>query len=43
MYIEPFWCGVMATLLAEAVVCAVLIARATKVNWNAGEEETDEE
>ena len=25
MYIEPYWCGVISTLLAEAVVCAVLI------------------
>ena len=43
MYIEPFWCGVIATFLADAVVCAVLIARATKTNWNVGEDETNEE
>ena len=43
MYIEPFWCGVMATFLAEAVVCAVLIARAAKTNWNVEEDETNEE
>ena len=43
MYIEPFWCGVIAAFLAEAVVCAVLIARATKTNWNVGEDETNEE
>ena len=43
MYIEPFWCGVISVFLAEAVVCALLIARATKVNWNVEEEETTEE
>ena len=43
MYIEPFWCGVIAAFLAEAVVCSVLIARATKTNWNVGEDETNEE
>ena len=43
MYIEPFWCGVIATFLAEAVVCALLIARSTKANWNVGEDETNEE
>ena len=43
MYIEPFWCGVIAAFLAEAVVCAVLIARATKTNWNVEEDETNEE
>ena len=43
MYIEPFWCGVIAAFLAEAVVCAVLIARATKTNWNVGEDETNED
>ena len=32
MYIEPFWCGVIATLLAEALVCAVLIAKASKIS-----------
>ena len=43
MYIEPFWCGVIATFLAEAVVCALLIARAAKTNWNVEGEETTEE
>lgn len=43
MYIEPFLCGVISVLLAEAVICALLIARATKVNWNVGDGETNEE
>ena len=43
MYIEPFWCGVIATFLAEAVVCGLLIARATKTNWDVEEDETNEE
>ena len=43
MYITPYWCGVISTLLVEAVVCAALIARATKTNWNVGEDETNEE
>ena len=28
MYIEPFWCGVITVLLAEAIGCAILIAKA---------------
>ena len=43
MYITPYWCGVISVLLAEAVICALLIARATKINWTVGEDETDEE
>ena len=43
MYIEPFWCGVIAAFLTEAVACAVLIARATKTNWNVEDDETNEE
>lgn len=43
MYIEPYWCGVISTLLVEAVVCAALIARAAKINWNVEDDETNEE
>lgn len=43
MYIEPFWCGVISVFLAEAVICALLIARATRTSWNVEEDETNEE
>ena len=43
MYIEPFWCGVISAFLAEAVICALLIARATRTSWNVEEDETNEE
>lgn len=33
MYIEPFWCGVITVLLAEAIGCAILIAKSA-VNSN---------
>lgn len=43
MYIEPFWCGAIAVLLAEAAVCGLLIAIAIKSNLNVEEDETNEE
>lgn len=43
MYIEPFWCGVIATLLTEVVICVVLIAANIKTTLDAEEDETNEE
>lgn len=43
MYIEPFWCGVIATLLAEVFACGLLIAIAIRTNLDDKEDETNEE
>lgn len=41
MYIDPFWCGVISVMLAESVLCAIIILKATRANFHADEEEED--
>ena len=38
MYIDPFLCGVISTLLAEALVCAVFVVCSVRNNTKIEEE-----
>ena len=41
MYIPPFWCGVIATMLVELLVTIIIMAYAVRTKPEKGEKDDD--